>query len=77
MDGFSCSSDEIIARGYSNGDRLAIVATTLNENGAKGRLTVPGYRFVECSSIGDVKVSANDSKITLGQNGITVLVFEK
>jgi hypothetical protein len=27
--------------------------------------------------IGDVRVSAGGSKLTLGQNGITVLIFEK
>ena len=77
MDGFTCSSEDIIARGYANGNRLAIVATTLKAEGAKGKITVPEYKFVESSSIGDVKVSQNGSKITLGQNGITVLIYEK
>ena len=81
MDGFTCSSEDIIARGYANGDRLAIVATTLSPDGATGKITVPGYRFVEHSPIGDVKVSASAgssaSKLTLGQNGITVLIFER
>ena len=77
MDGFTCSSDDIIARGYANGNRLAIVATTLKAEGAKGKINVPGYKFVECSSIGEVKVSKDGSKLTLGQNGITVLIFEK
>ena len=76
-DGFSCSSDEISARGYRNGDSLAIVVTTLCEDGAKGRLDVPGYRFVEHSAIGDVKVSSSGTKLSLGQHGIAVLVFEK
>ena len=77
MDGFTCSSEDIIARGYTNGNRLAIVATTLKAEGAKGKIAVPGYRFVESSSIGDVTVSQNGSKLTLGQNGITVLIYEK
>ena len=77
MDGFTCSSDKMTARGYANGNRLAIVVTTLAPEGASGKISVPGYRFVESSSIGDVKVSSNGSKLTLGQNGITVLVFEK
>ena len=67
----------IIARGYANGNRLAIVATTLNAEGATGKLTVPGYRFVESESIGQVEVAAKGSKLTLGKNGITVLIFEK
>ena len=66
-----------MARGYANGNRLAIVATTLCEEGASGKITVPGYKFVEASSIGDVKVSANGSKLNLGRNGITVLIYEK
>ena len=79
MDGFTCSSDDIIARGYTNANRLAIVATTLAEDGASGKISVPGYSYVECSSIGDVTVSSDGSELTLGlgQNGITVLIFEK
>ena len=76
-DGISCTSDAVITRGYANGDRLAVVVTTLDENGAKGKLSVPGYEYKECSSIGDVKVSSDGSRITLGKNGISVLVFEK
>ena len=75
MDGFTCSNDEIIARGYANGNRLAIVATTLAEEGASGKIDVPGYRFVESSSIGDVFVNAG--RLRLGQHGITVLIYEK
>ena len=77
MDGFTCSNDDIIARGYANGNRLAIVATTLNAEGASGKISVPGYKYVESASIGDVKVMAKGSKLTLGQNGITVLIYEK
>ena len=75
MDGFTCSSEDIIARGYTNGDRLAIVATTLCEDGASGKISVPGYKFVESSSIGEVKFNAG--RLKLGQNGITVLIYEK
>ena len=75
MDGFTCSSEDIIARGYAGGNRLAIVATTLAEDGASGKITVPGYRFVESSSICDVSVNAG--RLKLGQHGITVLIFEK
>ena len=77
MDGFTCSCDDIIARGYAGGDRLAIVATTLQPAGASGKISVPGYRFVEYESIGDVRVRADGSKLTLGQNGIVVLVYQK
>ena len=77
MDGFSVSSDEIIARGYAGGDRLAIVVTTLNAEGAKGKLSVPGYKFVEYESIGSPNVSGNGSKLALNQNDIAVLIFER
>lgn len=77
MEGFTCSSDKVIARGYANGNRLAVVATTLEQDGAKTRIDVPGYRFVESSSIGDVKVSSNGRKLCFGQHGITVLIFER
>ena len=77
MDGFTCSSEEIIARGYANNNRLAIVATTLNPKGAKGRISVPGYKFLEYASIGNVKVTQSGSKLSLDQNAISVLIFEK
>ena len=77
MDGFSVSSDDIIARGYAGGDRLAIVVTTLDAEGAKGKLSVPGYKFVEYESIGNPKIGSNGSKLTLNQNDIAVLIFER
>ena len=77
MDGFTCSNGNIIARGYANGDKLAIVATTLEDGKTTGKISVPGYRFAESSSIGNVKVSSNGSSITLDKNAITVLVFER
>ena len=76
-DRFSVSSDDIIARGYTGGDRLAIVATTLNAEGAKGKISVPGYTFVEYESIGSPKISSNGSKLYLNQNDIVVLIFKR
>lgn len=76
-DGISVSSEDIVARGYANGNRLAVVATTLADKGAKGKISVDGYRYVESSSIGDVKVSSNGLKLSLAKHAITVLIFEK
>ena len=77
MDGFTCAGDGVIARGYANGDRLAIVVTTNEEGGAGCRLDVPGYEYIECSSIGDVKVSSSGKDISMDQYGITVLIYER
>ena len=66
-----------IAEYREGGNRLAIVATTLSEDGASGKISVPGYRFVESRSIGNVTVNRTGTKLSLGQHGITVLIFEK
>ena len=75
MDGFTCSCEDIIARGYTNGNRLAIVTTTLNTHGAKGKINAPGYKFVESSTIGDAKVKG--SSLSLAHNAMAVLIYEK
>ena len=74
-DGFTSKGEGIVARSYSAGDRMAIVATYTGDGKTNGTLDVPGYRFVESRTIGPAKVSRG--RLSLGQNGLAVLIYEK
>lgn len=77
-EGFTCSNPRIEARAYVNGDGMAVVATLTQQRTAEPALIeVPGYRFVECSTLGNARVSADGREVTLGQHDLAVLVYEK
>ena len=75
-DGFSVSNDRLVARSYCAGQtKMAIVVTSLEAGRQKGKIFVPGYHFVESRRLGDALVSS--SRITLSQNALAVLIYEK
>lgn len=77
-EGFTCSNPRIEARAYVNGDGMAVVATLTQQRAAEQALIeVPGYRFVECATLGNARVSADGREVTLGQHDLAVLVYEK
>ena len=75
-DFFSCSNPSVEARCFEGGNRIAVVLTSEEASKQKARLIVPGYRFVECSTLGDTSVSAGGRTVTLGRHGLAVLIFE-
>ena len=76
--GFTNSNKKVQAKAFFGDKRMVVAATNEFE---KGRLTadiaVPGYRFVECQTLGGGKVSADGKRIELGQYDLAVLLFEK
>jgi len=80
-EGFSSDNITTIkARSFINGNRMAVVATHNKDLTASTKITVPGYRFKESSVIGDVKitnVSENKQELTIGKNGLGILIFER
>lgn len=76
-DFFTSSNDKVEARSFVHGNALAVVLTSEEEKRQQTQLSVPGYRFMECGTIGQAKVSPNGKKVKLGQHGLAVLVFEK
>jgi len=74
-DGFSCSNDELTARSYRAGNRMAIVVTNTGEKRQKGTIIVPGYRFLEGRSLSFEYLSS--TTVDLQQNDLVVLVYEK
>lgn len=79
MDFFSCSNPDVQARCFVNGDRMVIVATQdlKTPQTLRAVLDVPGYRFVEASTLGGAQVDGSSLELTLDQYGLAVLSFEK
>ena len=78
VEGFTLSAQGIEARAYTHGDGMAIVATrTEAGDPVSGGIEVPGYRFVESSTLGEARVSRNGDRITLGQYDLAVLIYQK
>ncbi len=74
-DGLRCSNPAIIARSYTAGDRMAVVATNTGARVQECRIDVPGYNFSESRTIG--QASVNKNKLRLEQNALAVLIFAK
>ena len=78
VEGFTLSAQGIEARAYTHGNGMAIVATrTEAGDPVSGGIEVPGYRFVESSTLGEARVSRNGDRITLGQYDLAVLIYQK
>jgi hypothetical protein len=67
------------ARSFINGNKMAIVVTQSRFDSETATLTIPNYKYLESSVIGDAKVisGANSHEVKIGKNGLAVLVFEK
>jgi len=79
-DGIENGNPKVAARGFTNGDRLAVVVTQSAERTAQTRIRVPGYAFVESDSVGEMKVEpATDGgqMVQAGRDGIAVLIFKR
>ena len=79
--GIDCSNKEVEARAYlsNDGQKMAVVvANQLREaQTLKTKLEVPGFRYVEHSTLGNAKVTNGGKRLTLGQYDLAVLLFEK
>ncbi|MEE3375961.1 MAG: hypothetical protein VZR22_04575, partial [Candidatus Cryptobacteroides sp.] len=74
-DGFTCSNPALTARSYTTGDRLAVVVANTTDEEQKGRITAAGMRCTDSRSIAPARV--NGTHVSLGPNGLAVLIFEK
>jgi hypothetical protein len=75
LDGIEIIGNDILAKGFSNGNKIGVVAW--NRNGKEKRafsVTVPGYQLVEASEPEKSKVSPT---LPLEGNSIRLLIFEK
>lgn len=76
-DFFTSSNAKVEARSFVAGDKMAIVLTSEEAGRQSTRLSVPGYSFVEASTIGKVKVSRKARRLRICKHGLAVLLFEK
>ena len=76
--GFENSNKNVQAKAFVGEKRMAVVATNEFDKGILSTsISVPGYRYVECQTLGNAKVSADGKHVELGQYDLAVLVFEK
>ena len=76
--GFESSNKAVQAKAFLGEKRMAIVATNeFDKSALSTSIKVPGYRYVESSTLGEAKVADNGASVTLGRHGLAVLVFEK
>ena len=79
--GFENDNEDVTAHAFlsKDGQKMAVVAA--NQLREKSTLytsiVVPGYRYVEHSTLGDAFVDQQGKSITLNQYDLAVLVFEK
>jgi hypothetical protein len=76
--GFDSSNKKVQAKAFFGEKRMVVAATNEFYKGAIAtEISVPGYRYVECQTLGNGKVSADGKRIELGQYDVAVLLFEK
>ena len=76
--GFESSNKEVQAKAFFGEKRMVVAATNEFKKGTiETKISVPGYRFVEASTLGNGKVSADGKQVSLGQYDLAVLLFEK
>jgi hypothetical protein len=76
--GFENANAKVQAKGFFGKNRVAVVATNEFDKGVLSTtIKVPGYRFVEASTLGNAKVAEGGKSVLLGQYDLAVLVFEK
>ncbi len=77
--GVKVSNDKVSTSTFVNGDKMAVVVANQERSGKKLRTTikVPGYKFVEATTLRDAKVSKRGKRVRLKQYDLAVLIFEK
>ena len=76
--GFTNANKKVQAKAFFGEKRMVVAATNEFDKGRLStEISVPGYRFVECQTLGGGKVSADGKHVELGQYDLAVLLFEK
>lgn len=78
-DGFTVDNDEIDARCFTSGNRLAVVMAQSHREEESATLRVPDYRLVEHDGLGLLTVEARDdaARVTLPRHALAVSIWEK
>ena len=76
--GFESTNKKVQAKAFVGEKRMVVVATNEFDKGVLStNISVPGYRYAECQTLGNAKVSADGKCVELGQYDLAVLLFEK
>ena len=76
--GFENSNKKVQAKAFVGEKRMVVVATNEFDKGVLStNISVPGYRYAECQTLGNAKVSTDGKRVELGQYDLAVLLFEK
>ena len=78
--GFKCSNASIEAKSFVAGNRMAVIVANQKQGKActmRGRVEVPGYHFVEASTLGDARVRRGGRRVRLGQYDLAILIYEQ
>lgn len=76
-EGFTSSCSAVDARAFlsQDGHQMVILAANqYSEKALRTKLSVPGYKFADCKTLGDAKVKG--TTVTLGLGGLAALRFE-
>lgn len=78
-EGFAIDSEQVDARAFVAGDRMAVVVCQSHLPEASATLRVPGYRFAESSHLGSASLLPGPDyvAIRLGKHGLAILVFQR
>lgn len=77
--GFTLGESGLKASSFLSEDRMAVVITNdmKGSSAVSSNISVPGYSYVESSTAGGASVSPDGSSVSLGYNGLAVLLFKK
>ena len=77
--GFTIDNDEIEARCFVSGNRMAVVMTQSHLGEATTALTVPGFRVIDTDGLGEytAEPSEGGARVTLKRHALAVLIAEK
>lgn len=77
--GFTLGESGLKASSFLSEDRMAVVITNdmKGSSAVSSNISVPGYSYVESSTAGGASVSPDGGSVSLGYNGLAVLLFKK
>jgi Domain of unknown function (DUF6259) len=76
---FVIDNDQIEARSFVNGDKLAVVLTQSHLAVATTNLSVPGYTYVDADGVNKIEVIRKEGfcHVELKKHGLAIVIYEK
>ncbi len=76
---FIIDNEQIEARCFTNGDKLAVVLTQSHLKSATTNLSVPGYKYVDADGVNGIEVIKKDQffQVEIKRHGLAIVIYEK